>query len=294
MGLDLLCVGAANLDVVVSVDRAPRPDERVVAREIVHAGGGPAATAAVAAARLGVSVGFCGRVGADAEGDLILDSLTSEGVDIAHVTRDREVPSGASVIIVDRTEAGRQICARTAPPPERIPDVEGWLHVDQVGYEALTREHRRNSLISFDHGNPVPSLDLNGIDLYVPSRPMVSTLWPGDLGAAVQDMRSQGADRVVVTDGAAGAWHSVDGRLHQTPGHRVPGPLSTLGAGDVFHGALVAGVIQGRPLAEAVERANACAALACQGLDGRSAIPTGPQLDEFLGRLSDQTPTTTT
>lgn len=289
MGLDLLCIGAANLDVVVSVDRAPRADERVMAREIVHAGGGPAATAAVAAARLGISVGFCGRVGTDAEADLILDGLVTEGVDITHVTRDPEVSSGASVIVVDLGDAGRQICARTAAPPEHIPDVEGWLHVDQVGYEALTSAHRRGNLISFDHGNPVPALDLTGIDLYVPSRPMVAALWPGDLDTAVQTIRREGAEQVVVTDGARGAWHLASDGLRRTAGHVLPGPLSTLGAGDVFHGALIAGVIERRPLPEAIARANATAALACRGLDGRSAIPTASQLDDFLSQLSDST-----
>jgi sulfofructose kinase len=50
--------------------------------------------------------------------------------------------------------------------------------------------------------------------------------------------------------------------------------VSTLGAGDVFHGALLAELIRGAPLAEALDFANRCAALSCRGLDGRSAIPT--------------------
>src|ERR687895_789091 len=44
-------VGAATLDGIALVPRFPQPDERLVAEEIAYAGGGPAATAAVAAAR---------------------------------------------------------------------------------------------------------------------------------------------------------------------------------------------------------------------------------------------------
>jgi sugar/nucleoside kinase (ribokinase family) len=51
--------------------------------------------------------------------------------------------------------------------------------------------------------------------------------------------------------------------------------VSTLGAGDVFHGALLAGLVHDLPLREALVQANACAALSCRALDGRSAIPTG-------------------
>src|SRR5690606_6185344 len=84
-----------------------------------------------------------------------------------------------------------------------------------------------------------------------------------------------------------GAWILEHGELHLVPSFRLDGPLSTLGAGDVFHGALLAGVISELPLAEAVVRANACAAMSCRGLDGRSAIPTATELHAFLAsRLS--------
>jgi len=58
--------------------------------------------------------------------------------------------------------------------------------------------------------------------------------------------------------------------------------MSTLGAGDVFHGALVAQLIHGYGLQEAMHRANAAASLSCRGLDGQSMIPTLTQLNEYL------------
>jgi sulfofructose kinase len=65
------------------------------------------------------------------------------------------------------------------------------------------------------------------------------------------------------------------------PGFKVD-VVSTLGAGDVFHGALMAQVVEGRPMAEALRRANAVAALSCLGLDGQSAIPTAQELNTYL------------
>jgi sugar/nucleoside kinase (ribokinase family) len=59
--------------------------------------------------------------------------------------------------------------------------------------------------------------------------------------------------------------------------------LSTLGAGDVFHGALVAAVVRGLPLAEQLAFANVTAALSCRGLDGRSRIP---RLAELLAAIA--------
>jgi sulfofructose kinase len=87
---------------------------------------------------------------------------------------------------------------------------------------------------------------------------------------------------VVATQGSAGsAGFSPETGLVTVPGFTVE-VTSTLGAGDVFHGALVAQLIQGHPLQEAMRRANAVAALACRGLDGQSKIPTTTELDAYL------------
>ena len=58
--------------------------------------------------------------------------------------------------------------------------------------------------------------------------------------------------------------------------------MSTLGAGDVFHGALLACLVRELPLRDALTRANACAALSCRALDGRSAIPTWDELEQAV------------
>ena len=58
--------------------------------------------------------------------------------------------------------------------------------------------------------------------------------------------------------------------------------VSTLGAGDVFHGALLAALTGGRGLGEALHYANATAGLSCRALDGRSGIPAAAQVDALL------------
>jgi len=58
--------------------------------------------------------------------------------------------------------------------------------------------------------------------------------------------------------------------------------VSTLGAGDVFHGALVATQVWNKPIEEAVAIANTVAGLSCRALDGQSGIPTKAELAAFL------------
>jgi sulfofructose kinase len=78
----VMCVGAAALDLVLDVERLPPEDGRAHATAAILAGGGPAATAAVAMSRLGARVSFVGSVGADDAGQLIREGLARENVDV--------------------------------------------------------------------------------------------------------------------------------------------------------------------------------------------------------------------
>ena len=69
----VLSVGIATVDTIVLVDKYPAANERVVALQSVRAVGGPATTAAVAMARLGVDVALSCVIGDDDNGRFILD-----------------------------------------------------------------------------------------------------------------------------------------------------------------------------------------------------------------------------
>ena len=85
-----------------------------------------------------------------------------------------------------------------------------------------------------------------------------------------------------MTRGADGCTAYADGETIDVAGHPVE-VVSTLGAGDVFHGALLACLARGLAArATRCVRANACAALSCRALDGRSAIPTWDELERSI------------
>jgi sugar/nucleoside kinase (ribokinase family) len=86
----------------------------------------------------------------------------------------------------------------------------------------------------------------------------------------------------VVTRGQEGSTaFTRDGEVLEAPGFSLP-VVSTLGAGDVFHGALLACLVKGAPLPDALRAANLAAALSCRALDGRSAIPTASELERSV------------
>jgi sugar/nucleoside kinase (ribokinase family) len=268
--MQVACVGLATRDTIWRVPSHPPVDGRVVATEVVVAGGGPAATAAVTLARLGIEVAFAGAVGDDDAGDFVRAGLEREGVDVSRLAVVTGARTAQSAILVG-PGGSRSIVHH--PGDAQLRDVEvdaGWVHVDHVGYG---HAHGR---LSVDAGNPIDALDLQNVALYAPTEARLRADF-GDAQAALD----AGAELVVVTRGANGSVATTsDGRIEAAG---VPcDPVSTLGAGDVFHGALLAHLARDLPLADALRAANTAAALSCRALDGRSAIPTLDELQRSI------------
>jgi sulfofructose kinase len=241
----IVCVGLATRDTIYRLPQFPEPDGRAVATERIVAGGGPAATAAVAIARLGVPVRFVGVCDDDLPGvELVrIPGRMVESTILVH---------GDSRAIVTEEPSAFEC------PEDALAGAE-WVHVDHVGYPAIRDSCRLQ--LSVDGGNPIPGLDMARVDLYAPNR---------DDGLR--------AKLTVITRGAEGCTAFSGDEQIDVPGERVDDMVSTLGAGDVFHGALLAAFAHGLELRDALRAANRAAALSCRALDGRSAIPTWDEI----------------
>ena len=290
--IQAVCVGVITIDTVASVDKYPGEDERVLANEISRAGGGPAAVAAVAMSRLGIKSAIVGTIGDDADGKEVLQIFAREGVDTSGISIGSTATAG-SVIVASKEHSARAISTRQpvvqAPLNEAAKQLIAnaqYLHVDHVGIKRLDEmgvARGKGPQISFDAGYGVESFDPIVVDLFVPTDRQMALRYPGvDLAVALENDSMKAGNTVVATQGSAGsAGFSPETGLVTAPGFKVD-VTSTLGAGDVFHGALVAQLIHGFPLQEAMLRANAVAALSCTGLDGQSKIPTTTELDAYL------------
>ena len=290
--IQLVCAGVITIDTIALVEKYPSEDERVIAQEISRAGGGPAAVAAVAASRLGIKSAIVGTIGDDADGQEALQIFAREGVDTSGISIGTSSTAG-SVIVVSKEHSARAISTRQpvlqAPINDAAKDLIAsaqWLHVDHVGIKNLSEmgiSRGKGAKLSFDAGYGVESFDSSLVDLFVPTDRQMALRFPElALAAALESDSLKARNTVVATQGAAGsAAYSAETGLVTAPGFKVD-VTSTLGAGDVFHGALVAQLIHGYPLQEAMRRANAVAALSCRGLDTQSMIPTTTELDKYL------------
>lgn len=273
----VLCVGIATVDTIVLVDKYPDANERVVAVNSVRAVGGPATTAAVTLSRLGVEVDLSCVIGDDEDGRFILERLRSEGVGTEHVVVDKSVRTATGTIVVSKSEQTRAIMVQpNAVRPAKPADISEyqWIHVDQFGMQTIKDwgvVRGGSAKLSIDIGYATPGLNSADYDLYAPSENITT-----DVSSAAKDKNI-----VVVSKGGEGSLYSDGVETGVVPAIQTE-IVSTLGAGDVFHGALVATQVWKTPIKEAVAIANTVAGLSCRGLDGQSGIPTKAELAAYL------------
>ena len=283
----VVMIGLSNMDYLFQVERFPPEASRTPARSFLQQGGGPAATAAVAAARLGGQVELWALHGDDTTADLLELELASYGVQTHRIQRVPSARTWASAVLV--TPQGERyifpyrdahLQSAAGWDPSELPEASGLLtdarHPTQT--EPVLQEARRRGIpIVGDFSNSSNwHLAAYCDHLIVSEECALEVAGTADRGEALQSLR-QRADQVVgVTLGERGYVYLDGHRVEHVPAFAVDA-VDTTGAGDVFHGAYAYGLAAGWPAQECAVVASAAAALKCTRLGGRTGIPT---LDE--------------
>ncbi|CAH0198894.1 ribokinase [Plantibacter cousiniae (nom. nud.)] len=299
----IVVVGSLNADLVVRTARFPQPGETLTGSELAVIPGGKGANQAVAAGRLGGDVTMVGAVGDDAHGSLLLESLSSSGVDVIRIARRDDVATGTAVITVD--DAGENTIivspgANGTLTPDRIGGA--WTALDGAGVVCLCLEvpidtvletARRGAaagalvLLNLSPYGPVPEelLQVTGVLLVNEHEAAdLAGVDPEKAGweAVATALRSHGIRRAVVTTGAAGSV-VIDGEADPTS---VPSPtvdaVDTTGCGDAFMGALALRLAAGDELVDAARFASTVGSYAATGAGAQASYPDQEQLAAFL------------
>jgi len=294
-------VGSVNLDLVVPVPHHPRPGETVLGGALAEHPGGKGANQAVAAARLGAQVAMVAMVGADPVGERLRKALELEGVDVERVLLEQEhgLASGQALIAVDNGSGENSIIvspgANSALGPEHcaaagalLRDASVTLLQQEIPGETVEAAARLAAglvLLNPAPARPLSAALLEMVDVLLPNREELAALVGEplpDLHAVADAARTlRGPAAVVVTLGADGALLCEEGAIHLVPALPVT-PVDTTAAGDAFCGALAVALAEGRPLHEAVRRANAAAALATTRPGAQPSLPTRAEVERLL------------
>ena len=291
--IDVLCVGQASYDLVFSVSHHPGPDEKSIASLFIGCGGGPAANAAVTAARLGRSAAFAGYLGDDFYGRIHHEELTRENVLTDYVYRGA-VPTPLSVILV-KPDGKRTVVNYKHPeiPPPADPAAFLANCRPKVilfdGHEPhltpVFMEHARRGGIPtvLDAGSVhAGTRKIVGAVDYIVASEKFSRDFTGekDVVHAAQKLNSF-ALAVIVTRGEAGiVWQTAEGS-GQLDAFAVEA-VDTTGAGDAFHGAFAAGLSKKMDWPGLLRYSSAVGALTCTRYGARLSIPDADGVGRFL------------
>ena len=291
----VLCIGQAVQDFVFSVDAMPTTADKYRASGFETLGGGPAATAAVAIARLGGSARLAARVGDDMLANLIAAELESYGVDCTLLRRMGGRHSSVSAVLVD--SAGERLIVNYLDSSmDNDPTwLDAYAPLDVAAILTDTRWPegallglnlaRRNGLPAIlDGDSPVPKdgeLVRAATHVAFSARGLSEFAGIEDAEQALLSIDAQTEAWCCVTLGAEGTLVVEDGQLGRLPAFDVS-VRDTLGAGDVWHGAFALALAERKPTSDAVIFASAAAALKVQNGGGRAGCATREEVEDFL------------
>ncbi len=294
-------LGMACLDILVRAHELPTWQHGARLEGLAIEGGGPVATALVAAQRLGVQTGFVGTYGSDRLGQIKLQTLTENGVDVSCAVR-RPGPENQAILVAVHAATGeRYFSGFNCPscPPLGVDELDRayitaaeLLHLDGMHAEAALqaaawmRAAGKQVMLDGTATRGPVSETMQGLvrmaDILICGSGFgLALTGQADLWSAGEAILTWGPRVVVQTEGADGSYTVTPTERFHTPAFPVE-VVDTTGAGDVFHGAYLFGLLQGWDVRRIVRFSTAVAAIKCTRLGGRPGIPTYAETYQFL------------
>jgi len=293
---DVVGMGLNSVDFLTVIPEFPAPNSKMKMLQFSKQGGGQVATAMVALSRLGVKTKYIGKVGEDESGRFSLQSIRQEGVDVSSVTIEPNTTNQFATIIVDGSTGDRTILWNR---DDRLMYREGelrkeevccgkLLHLDGHDIRAAIRcakwakEENIPTVVDLDKVEPLTSELIKEIDFLITSS-RFPLLYTGisDREEALLEVQKQTRGFLCTTLGHLGAMALVNGEFVYAEGFNVRA-VDTTGAGDVFHGGFIYGLLHNWEVEKTLRFANAVAALKCLDLGGRRGIPTLEKAQQLM------------
>ena len=295
---DVVGMGLNSVDFLTVVPKFPTPNAKMEMLQFSKQGGGQVATAMVALSRWGVKTKYLGKVGEDEFGQFSLLSIRQEGVEVSSVMIEPNATNQFAMIIVDGPTGERTILWNR---DQRLMYRQGelrkgevcsgkLLHLDGHDIHAAlqcarwAKEESIPIVIDLDKVEPITSELMKEIDFIITSS-RFPTLYTGiaDQKKALLELQKCTTGFLCATLGHEGAIALVNGEFLHVEGFKV-NVVDTTGAGDVFHGGFIYGLLQNWEVMEILRFANAGAALKCRDIGGRKGIPSLEEVQRFLSQ----------
>lgn len=305
MDYDILVIGELNVDLILrGADVMPEfgQVEKIVEDASLSLGSS-SAIFACGASRLGLRVGFTGKVGDDEFGHYLIHTLSTRNVDTSPIIIDPGIKTGltvhlssghdramltylGSIAAMTGKDLDDRLIGRTRHIHQSSFFMQRGLHSDLPGY--LAKARAAGVTVSMDPGwdpqvqwNRTIQTALREVDIFMPNeQEALAILQVPTLGQAMEVCQQQ-FQMAVIKRGHLGSAACRGNELTSLPVFPVK-VTDTVGAGDSFDAGFLYGYLHGMDLQDCLAWGNACGALSTTGFGGISAQPTVAEVESFL------------
>ncbi|MEM3832971.1 MAG: carbohydrate kinase family protein [Thermoprotei archaeon] len=298
--VDVIAVGNANIDLMFTITYFPKPDEEVLGKDFRIVPGGSASNFAVAISRLGVATGLIASLGDDAFGQLIMNNLKNENIDISHIKVIKNFPTGIVTIFIDEHGERRMIAYRGANLMLSKDDIDvryiksaklvhlSGTKLDLSEYISSIAKHE-GLTVSFDPGSVISSMGIikcktvlsNTDILFVNRLEIIQLTGIQDILNGVYELINYGPSIVVVKLGSEGSLAVTKNKKIRVPAFKVK-VINTTGAGDAFDAGFLKAFLFNMKIEDALKIGNAVAALSITKPEPRLSFPKFDEVAHFL------------
>jgi sulfofructose kinase len=297
---DVVGFGTNSVDYLCVVPEYPPLGSKTEMLQNEWLAGGQVATALTFLSRMGLKTRYVGKVGGDELGRFLVESFASDSVDTSAVLVQQGVRNQVACIVIDKKSGERTVLSQREPGLDfkaselrREPICAGRiLHLD--GYDtagsitAATWCREEGIPVSIDLDKPFRDCEalIRKIDfLIVSSNFPVEFTGVADPQKAFEELRKSYDGFLAVTLGSGGAMAWVGEQCVTFPGFEITA-IDTTGAGDIFHGGFLYGLLQNWPISRIMRFANTAAGLSCRYIGARTGIRPLREIMHYM----EQTP----
>ena len=300
---NICVIGSLNMDLVVNVDKMPKPGQTIIGSNFKEVPGGKGANQAVAMARLNGNVSMIGKVGEDGFGQTLINALKNDKVDTTYIKTTKGA-TGVALITVDNNAQNSIVVSPGANFEVKEEDIDNNIEaIKNSDIVVLQLETPLNTikyalkkskeLNKYTILNPAPALKLDdeiikNVDLLTPNETELEIIsgvnieTEEDIQKAAQIMIEKGVKELIVTLGSKGSLYINKEKSIFKKAYKVEA-VDTTAAGDSYTAALAVALSKDKNIEEAMDFASKVGALSVLKVGAQCSLPTLEDVENFRG-----------
>ncbi len=285
--MKVLCIGNVAYDITIPVEEYPKENTKNRVNKRIECGGGPASNAAYLLGKWDVDVSFAGVLGDDEFGKRIIEEFNSVNVNIDYLQVDQNSKTTASFIVANKANGSRTVLSYREPTMELNeialdfkPDIILIDGQEEIASRTIIEKYDQ-AISVIDAGRATERvINLSKIVDYVVcskrfaeevSNCKIDYNEPQTLIDVYRTLKREFKGEVVITLEEKGSLYAKDGIIKIMPSLRVK-PIDSTGAGDIFHGAFIYGLVKKWDIEKICKLSNVAGALSVTRLGGRRSV----------------------